>query len=456
VGSTLDSPRWSPGPGDAGDRRDTAARRALWLEGLVFLALIALSRLLVLASVYGATGGQEFTDDIEIYLDMLASPLAILTGDPVTFGQYPPLLPVLLLPLGAPLRQVLPDFLAMRLVFLGYELLAWPLVWFILCRSVHRVRGRRILALAYLACPMTWVTSVVMCQEDILGLLCSAAIVAALVTDRRLTAVLLCSLGACAVKIFFLVPLAALVLAPHGRPCLAALVRRGAFGALPVGLVYGSAVLGALGNDGGVPLAEFNPPVMMCVSIWTALSTLGEIPPRVMEFAAVALCLLSTAAVLVLARAHQAHLAGTDLARLGCSLLFLVLACFHHVNPEYFALTVPLLLVMFHPRRTAAVLVGGLSLPWAVNLLYGVSEPAAASEGGRRVFVETYRAVTSVDPQLAHHLVLWLSVLFAGGLAIASTREMLRRLERIPTASRPVPEPLRHRRATASLAAQLF
>lgn len=403
----------------AGQGVDALAREGLWLLGL-----LALTRAAVLLLLYHATGGREFTDDVGvIYLPMLDAPLAILAGEASAFAHFPPLLPLFLAPAQL-LRPFLPDFVALRALFAGYELLAWPLVWLVLCRTVRGTAPRRLLGLAYIASPMTWITSVVMCQDEVVSLVFAAGIVAALATERRWPALVLCSLAVCAAKVFFLVPLAALILAPSGSARLRGLAARAALALGPIGLVYGLASLARWTGERGVAIAGFDPPIMFCIGLWTALSQLEPLPTRVMELASAALASVGIGGVLWLARVHRVSLSGADLARLAGALLLCLFATFYHVNPEYYVLAVPPVLLLFRPVWSAFVLLVGFALPWAVNFVYGVSAAGPGTPAGKQTFVDAYRSLVVIDPTLLHAVLLWVCATAMLALAVTAARAL--------------------------------
>jgi hypothetical protein len=81
-------------------------------------------------------------------------------------------------------------------------------------------------------------------------------------------------------------------------------------------------------------------------------------------------------------------------------MLLWVYFAFYHINPEYGLIVVPGILVAFRPAVSAAVVLVGFSLPWAVNFFYGVRVGIERGDPGRAAFVRLYEAIFPVAPSV--------------------------------------------------------
>ncbi|MEX2140400.1 MAG: hypothetical protein WD894_14140 [Pirellulales bacterium] len=367
--------------------------------GALYALALLLTRIAQLAAIGWFTSGLEFADDIRFQRLYAADPLQLLLGRSTTFEVFPPLFPLVLWSLHTPLSWLLEPFYSMRATMLAIELLAWPLLWWLVVRYAS-CRGRHLLAITYIAAPMCWISTVMMCQDEVISLWFFAAIVVALLKNRLRGAILLCGIGVVVAKIYFLVPLVGLIGVTLNRSwkhwSLDALT-----GLAPIAVIYSLQAL-LTGRAGGAVNAfeDFVIPFEMSVNIWALIERLdfvsNEQARRVSGVLAVALSMLP----LLVIRWRATLATSRDQVRLITAMMLWVYLSFYHINPEYGLIVVPGILIAFRPLVTAAVLIVGFSLPWAVNFFYGVGVGMERGDPGRAAFVRVYQAIFSIDPSV--------------------------------------------------------
>jgi hypothetical protein len=379
-----------------------AERSALLMGGCYALALLTI-RALQLAAIGWFSHGLEFADDIHFQRIYVADPLQLLLGRSMTFEVFPPLFPLLLAAFYAPWSQVLSPFYSMRACMLTFEVLAWPLLWWLIVNSA-KGRGRHLLAIAYILAPIGWISTVIMCQDEVISLWFFAAIAIALWKSRLTLAVFLCGAGVVVAKIYFLVPLAGLVGVPANRSWKH-WARDLFVGLAPIALIYGAQAI-ATGRAGGAvdAFGEFVVPSEMSVNLWALFQRPDLLSStqtrRISGALALVLSLLPLAAWRLRGRAAT----GPEQLRLITAMLLWVYFAFYHINPEYGLIVVPGILVAFRPAVSAAVVLVGFSLPWAVNFFYGVRVGIERGDPGRAAFVRLYEAIFPVAPSVMQSL----------------------------------------------------
>jgi hypothetical protein len=408
-------------------REDEAARSATRSaprrEGAWFVGLVALSRLALLAVLARLVHGQEFTDDVQMLMGMARAPFELLAGITTHNGQHPPLLGVLEAIVAWPLQRVLPDFYAARLTFIAWETLTAAFFWAALSATVPEARVRRRLEAAFLLLPMGWMTSVVMSQDEVIAACFIAAVLWLAATHRSTAALVVCGVGVVAAKIFLAVPLLALVVAlPEGR-----LWKRAAAGFAPVVAVYAWVSIAARIRGDAAPLADFAPEAAFGVNVWVWLSERYHITAEGARRWSGLMGLVGGLAPVALLRLRGEPADPRRLAALFSAMLLWVFALFYHVNPEYYVMGSPAVLLAFSGWLELAPVALLLSVPWAVNFFFGVRNAmAAGSSGGKGVFVRIYQTVFPVSPAVMFQVSLWLCIAVTLWMAVASTRAAVR------------------------------
>ncbi len=377
----------------------TRGRRSVFCVGALYAIALFAIRVAQLAAIGWFTGGVEFADDIRFQRIYAADPLQLLIGRSTTFEVFPPLFPFVLAALHTPLSYVLAPFYAMRASMLAIELLAWPLLWWLIV-TVASGRSRHLLAITCILAPMCWISTVMMCQDEVISLWFFAAIVVALLKNRLTLAIMLCGVGVVVAKIYFLVPLAGLVGVPVHRTWKRWLCDLFA-GLVPILVVYGAQAI-ATGQAGGAVNAfgDFVVPSEMSVNIWGLIDRYNVLTSVQARRVSGALALTLSMLPLLALRWRGRSAAGAQQVRLITAMMLWVYLAFYHINPEYGLIVVPGILIAFRPIVTSAILFVGFSLPWAVNFFYGVRVGLDRGDPGRAVFVQLYQAIFSLEPSV--------------------------------------------------------
>ncbi|MFB3855250.1 MAG: hypothetical protein ACE148_15705 [Vicinamibacterales bacterium] len=355
---------------------------------LAALGLLFASRMAILAGLGWATGGSEFTADAQLAFQFAADPFAQLMSRAST-TPYPPLLPLVTAFVLAPFR-ILPPFYSIRVVFALFELAAAAVTWWALvCRNRTPSQCRAAMAV-WIGAPIGWVATVVMAQDEALAAAFAAAATLLLVERRPAMALLASSAGVVAAKIFFLCPLAALAAVARKPSVVRRLLAAGA----PLGVYAVPLLVGTLSGRPlpftGFVLAIFG------VNLWAfGASWLGIPNPLAHKLSAP----IALGATLALAAAARRSIRSADeppppdrLVALTAASLLCTFLLFYHVNPEYYLIVLPPVLVLYTGWKAVAAAVA-LSLPWLENFFFGVGGAMARGDiGGSQVFVRVYRS----------------------------------------------------------------
>jgi hypothetical protein len=385
-----------------------------WRSGLALVALLAVSRLGVVVALGWVLGGAEPSDDVYLHTQFLRRPLALLRGERPEVAQYPPLLPLLEAAAVRPLAGRLDDFHAIRVGFVAWEAAAFAAFCWLLAR-LRRPDGSR-LALAWIALPAGWMTVAVMAEDEVIPTFFLTLALALAAARRPRAALATLGLGVAAGKAFLLVPLAALVVLLEAG----SLAGRAAVALGPPALAYGIAWLRPLVERGTLPLAAFSPETAVNVNLW-ALFPQASLDPRWLKPLAASLVAAAVATVLVrFARGARDRSDPVALATLFAALLVWLLALAYHVNPEYYLMALPALLLAVPARPIhlagLALLTG---LPWLVNVLFGLSMVAAYGGVEAKVALyRLYRASVPVAPAPLHLASLALTIAVNAGYAL--------------------------------------
>lgn len=403
-------------------------------EGLIFSLVLLISRVALLLVLARLTGASAFTNDSAFHLSMSRHPLEVLqatnhAGDETSHdtAHFPPLLPVFESSVGYLYQQIFPPFYSLRLLFITFELVAFVLVWRVLS-LVFSSSTRRLLAGLWIVMPMTWISSTVMEQEEMLSAAFCAGIILLILRGRLNAAVVVCSLAAVSAKIFFLVPLLALVVGPSLKPT-GSLIRRALLAAAPIVLVYGIAMSIWIPKGVDFPLSSFTPPTAFSTTFWSTVVMRTGMSDLTAKSLSMPLALIGALLPLALVklRTGERDLLGMRLLKLMAAMWLWVFALFYLIGPEYYMMLVPLLIVVLNPRLAVGVLGGMLSIAWAINFFQGV-EMATAPEAIERKasFIRLYNAIFPFDPGTMHTLSVAVFALLSFWLAAYVTKELLR------------------------------
>ena len=381
-----------------------------FLVPTVFIVVLFLSRLAILLAIGYLAGGVEFTDDVRSHVNYAAHPLAFIQEPPLQGAQHPPLLPLLEGIFYFPFKFILPDFYSMRLVYIIYELLAGLFFYMI---ATHDLRGDWRYLILYTINPTGWMTSTVMAHNETIAsfwLLFSLWLV---FSGRNRAALLVAGLGVVAAKVLIGIGLTALVMKLQ-RPNF---WRRLLLAIAPIAILYSVCPANLKG------LTSFAPYVPFGTSIWTIIESFHDLNPKLERLMS---GILTAGVILgVFLQAGQI-LERRMLIRLVAVGYLLFLMLFYHVNPKYYALVAPLLILEVSDAWSFFLVSMSLTVPWMVNLAYGVSHAMAfgSTTPGKAQFVNLYLALIPLDPGATWHVIIAVNIVFTALLAVHLCRKM--------------------------------
>lgn len=414
-----------------------AAKSTQWRELMCWVGVLLASRLLLLGLLMALTAGADpSAADTALHVEQAREPFRYLLGG-ASRGNMPPLLGSLLAVTLGPLLGVFSDGTALRLALIGWEALIIALMVGLLrtLPAFAATDRRRVLA-AWMLTPMAWMTSTVAGQDEVIA---TAWVVAALFCWSRgcwSWAALLAGLGVAAGKVFLIVLLAAMVaLLP-----LRAALRCGAVGGLPVVLSYGIATWTALQQGGAAPMSGFRPQILFGTTPWTLLDKWGLVGVDTARRASMIIVGLALAILFAsvvrrtwqVAQDHSApgaaHLRNPTraLVSLWTSAIAVVWLGFYHVNPEYYLLALPGLLLLQRGARQHLRLGVLLAVPWVVNVAYAVDHRVKAGQDD--AITRLWPAFVSSDH--VHSAALVMCAIVTAWLAVDAMRILRAELRR--------------------------
>lgn len=421
--------------------------RARIAECIAWLLGLAATRVALLIALLGFTGGREFTDDLLYHLSMMRDPLQILLGTNAENAHFPILLPFVEALAGLPFVNVFSPFIGMRLAYVATEVVAFAALWHLLGMIWSPVT-RRWLAAVWVIAPATWLTTAIMSQEEMISAAFFAVMCILIVRRKLMPAIVVCSLGVVCAKVFFLVPLLALVVGPSVRS-RRELVNRVVAASLPILLTYIPATCFWMNAGLGLPIGRLTPPAGMSTSLWAIVSEWTSISAMTMKNASMALALGTGLLPLAILKYRGQSVHGVSLIRTATCMLLWVFATFYCISPEYYALLLPGLLVTMRPRQAILVMLGMFSLMWMMNFFYGLEHAVAASNAsGKEAFVRMYQSVMHISPALLHQATLLAFITLNLALAISVTMQVameaaphVRAVRLVPVSPRAVGSP---------------
>jgi len=386
-------------------------------RGPLFLGAVLLSRLALLVAVSFLVRGREFADDVWRHLTMIGAPLNPLLGRVVEeVSMYPPLMGILETVIASPLLLFLPEFYAIRLTFIFYELVAAAFFWMALKRLAP---GAWIPLATWVLLPMGWITSAVMAQDEVIAAAFMGLCLYLISLGRWTPALVVCGFGVVAGKIFLLVPLTALVVVGKGMR----LPGRALAGFAPVILTFGWMYLATYLRGGHAPLVDFAPGSGCGINLWASILKNSAVTPDVARRWSSVMALAAAMIPLAIFRWRRLPAEPRQVALLLTAMLMSVFALFYHVNPEYYLMTIPALLLAYGSTSWLLVAAVALTVPWVVNFFYGVRNALVGDHlvEGKGAFARVYQSVFSADPVVMHDWSLWVSIAATLGMAVAVT-----------------------------------
>jgi hypothetical protein len=379
---------------------EAAQSRGVMTQALRYAAVLFASRCLILLALWLLTGGNELSNDTSMHMGMVRHPLSVLLDTTPGYQQNPPLLPFLETIAGYPMQLLLPDFLTLRFVMIGYEAILGALFYLLLLDLGLSARNRNLCLAAYVLLPMGWMTSTVMAQDEAIA---AAAMLLPLVLfnrGREVAAILTCGLGIIAAKLFMGLELLTLIAISEPRHRL----RYVLIGFAPLVLVYGGMTLHHLLHGLPLPLLGFRPDPTYGANFWMLLRNYAGVDLRAVGpySGILALAASLTPAAILLYRRRQARTASPSALSVAIAVntsLLIFFALFYHVNPEYFIMTMPLLLATARDRTDAAACILVATVPWAAKFFENAQFMAQAdTHVGKFIALKYYSMIFHSSP----------------------------------------------------------
>ncbi len=372
---------------------------------LFWLGLLLVTRIGLLIALGALTHAREFTDDTVDHLPLIRQPLQILLAQSDARAQFPPLLPFVETALGYPVQMVLGDFYAQRMTFILYEALAAALTWRVLV-ELFNPKVVTFFMWTWILGPMTWMTSAIMAQEEMISAVFMAAIILMVLGSRYNAAIALATFGVLGAKIYFLVPLfGLLVVHPRGWP----------IAVIPPAIVYGVETYFRFHNGFGLPLSGFEPPATMSVTFWTDSPHWFGVSYRAAKYLSMPMAFAAAMVPIVIVRPWCGRVSNGRIVHMLIAMLLGVFAFFYYISPEYYVFVVCGLMLILSKWKYLLVTFVMFPMAWAVNFFYGVHNAAtntAAGETGKGLFVKLYRAIFPFQTMTMRQLSLALFVVF--------------------------------------------
>ena len=142
---------------------------------------------------------------------------------------------------------------------------------------------------------------------------------------------------------------------------------RAAVGFAPIAAVYGWTSLAAVLRGNPLPLVGFTPENTWGINVWVFLSDHFGVAPFVAKLVSSGLAAVVAVAVLVAFVVRGLPGSAERLAALSAAVLLWAYSLFYHVDPEYFIIVVPVLLLILRDKISLGVTSLVLASPWAVN-----------------------------------------------------------------------------------------
>ena len=372
------------------------SRKAGRFELLLFLLGILLSRALILFAVHHATHGHEFSNDTSMLMEMLRSPFGLLTNK-VHRQQHPPLLPVMEALFGYPLTFFCSDFLTDRITMILWETVLGALFYSLL-NALHITGSRRTLCLlAFLALPTGWLTTAVMGEDDAIAACGFLLPLILFLNGKQVAALFASGFGFVAAKIF--VALQLIGLFPFVDPDRR--LRATLAGLAPVVLLYGGMTAYDLSHSMPVPLLGFKPNPYFGTNFWVILHHYEGVNLAAIGSYTGFLALgCSLIPIILLYRRHRTDWTPQALTVACAAMLLIFLSLFYHVEPEYFTIMLPLLIVTAETTGDVVCYTLVAVVPWFGKFFQNAAFMAnAATNSGKAVPNKLFHEIFRSSPE---------------------------------------------------------
>ncbi|THB68551.1 MAG: hypothetical protein D6B27_02375 [Gammaproteobacteria bacterium] len=383
-------------------------------EGTFFVVLLVLSRLFLLFSIGYFFNGKNFSSDTKMLISLANEPMGILLGTSI-HGQHPPLLGLFLSIFYIPIKLFFSDFYAFRLTLIIYEALSLFFLWKALLIVFQSVKNRIKIIMGFIFFPAGWITTVFMPQDEIVAMFYISVVLWLLFSNRYLWAILICSLGVVGAKIFLIIPLAGLILTIQERKLLTKIL----IGAMPIVIVYTVMLLLSINQDSATVMS-FAPKAMFGINLWVLIFETFNLTSTDCRNYSSILALIGglIPAILLWIRFkaitkeeyfnNHENSRATIMITMMSAMLLLVFSLFYHINPEYYTMILPLLLLSFKSGYLFYGIGIMVSAAWATNFFYGVNFAISTGiqNSSKSFFVKAYDAIFPFEPSFWHHFSL--------------------------------------------------
>ena len=377
-------------------RSESKSLRWFYLPLVLFLAF----RIAVLVILYRATGGSEFTSDLWVY-ELGLKPFSVLTFS-AQFSDYsqPPLFPLMLAPFALPFSLIFNEFLASRISFTCFELIAF----FILARYLAlsdeiSLRNRAMVLAIFSVSPLGFMTGAVMRQEEAVVAIFVTAVLLAVKLGSIKGASLLTFLGMLAGKILFGIVFFPLLLIAKNKSTIFY------WGILPAILVHAGYALAGYALTGVIPFIDFAPSdTQFCASPFTLILYFHTFSGQFVKW----LSLSVTGIVLVFLWKRFSMLSQLEFPSVMIITFCILFLCFSHVNTEYHIFVLPLLALIPYATRldirksSINILHAFLAIgTWGYGIIYGVRAFAEEKSGysrSKEIALNLYEKVLGFIP----------------------------------------------------------
>jgi hypothetical protein len=382
---------------------------------------MAISRLALLALLWFITGGREISNDTSLHMEMVRSPFFMFTGNENP-DLFPPLLPLMEAWLAYPLQTFLPDFLALRLTFIFYEVLLAAMFYRATDQLGFDMARKGWCLIAFLALPMGWMTSTVMAQDEVIASCLTLLPILVTIGGWPIAGLALASFGVLAGKIFItLVLLVLFVACREGSLTLRILAACG-----PLVLVYVPISVMRWMHRQPPPLLGLRPDPYFGTNFWILLKHyFGLNLEMAGPYSGVLALWAALIPVSMLWRAGRIPRPKVALiVAVNCTLM-MFLALFFNVLAEYFMIVVPLLILTAAGIWDVAACAAVATMPWAIRFFQNaVSMHKANETPGKFVVLKYYQMIfrTSPEPWLVASEALFSVVMI--GIAVMWCRRL--------------------------------
>jgi hypothetical protein len=337
-----------------------------------------------------AIGFAEISQDVSMHLKLILNPLYQFTQAMPDQMQHPPLLGLAQAIFVYPFLLLADSFMAIRFGYVVMLTIAIGIFVMAVRISCANRLERIVSCVCFGLMPVVMIPTIILPQDEVLSLLMVTLLSLLLLKKRYMWFSFVCGASVVVAKIYFVVPLAIVLMSMDGR----SLLRGMAAGILPILCIYLPVIVVAKVTGGVYPMQGFNPTIEFGTGIWTFLTNLNLVSyegARRISVLIVGVYILGT---IFYVRKYRVYMSDLNLIGVMASALLFVFIMFDHTNPEYFIICFPLVLLTVDSNVGKIVSSLVLSLPWFINFLFGVKGAVIrGEEAGKSVFVSLYKVI---------------------------------------------------------------